>query len=343
MLILLAALACTGADAPPDAPATAPAAPTEAAPTGAAPPVVTIYSGRGESLVGPLLSRVEAETGVKVEVQYGDTAELVTRMITEGSESPADLVFAQDSGHLGALAARDLLAPLPATVTGAVDPRFKHKGDRWVGTSGRLRVLVYDTSKLTPEDMPRRLEDLADPRWQGRLGWAPGNGSFQAHVSALRHTWGDEKTQAWLASMSALEPTRYPKNSPQVEAAATGEIAIGWVNHYYLHRYDGASTTAANWSFPEAGDPGNVLMLAGVGVRKGSPDAAAAETVAAWLVSEPAQRYFATETFEYPTRPGVATHPDVPALTPDTLATIDQDWLADVGPTRTMLQDLGLQ
>jgi iron(III) transport system substrate-binding protein len=337
MLLLLAALACSEGE--PATPAPAP----DAAPPAAEAPVVTIYSGRGESLVGPLLDRITAETGVKVEVQYGKTAELVTRMITEGAESPADLVFAQDSGHLGALAARDLLAPLPESVTSQVDPRFRHKEGKWVGTSGRLRVLVYDTSKVKAEDMPRRLEELADPKWKGKLGWAPGNGSFQAHVSALRHTWGDEKTKAWLASMNELEPTRYPKNSPQVEAAAKGEIAIGWVNHYYLHRYDGESTTAANWSFPEAGDPGNVLMLAGVGVRKGSPDAAAAEKVAAWLVSEPAQQYFATETFEYPTRPGVATHPDVPALAPDTLATIEQDWLADVGPTRTMLQDLGLQ
>ena len=337
MLVLLAALACSGGDAPEASPG--PAAP----PAAAAAPVVTIYSGRGESLVGPLLQRIEEETGVEVEIQYGDTAELVTRMITEGAESPADLVFAQDSGHLGALAARDLLAPLPESITSAVDPRFKHKGDQWVGTSGRLRVLVYDTSKVEAEDMPRRLEELADPKWAGKLGWAPGNGSFQAHVSALRHSWGEEKTQAWLATMSALEPTRYPKNSPQVEAAAKGEIAIGWVNHYYLHRYDGASTTAANWSFPEARDPGNVLMLAGVGVRKGTPDAAAAEKVAAWLVSGPAQEYFATKTFEYPTRPGIATHPDVPALAPDALASIDQDWLADVGPTRTMLQDLGLQ
>ena len=335
MLLLLAVLACSD---PPDPTTSAAPAP---APTTT--PIVTIYSGRGESLVGPLLERLETETGVKVEVQYGKTAELVTRMITEGDESPADLVFAQDSGHLGALAQRDLLAPLPASITDQVDPRFRHELGQWVGTSGRLRVLVYDTSKVDPADMPRRLEELADPKWKGRLGWAPGNGSFQAHVSALRHAWGEEKTKAWLSAMQGLEPTRYPKNSPQVEAAAKGEIAIGWVNHYYLHRYDGESTTAANWTFPEAGDPGNILMLAGVGVRKGSPDAAAAERVAAWLVSEPAQQYFATETFEYPTRPGVSTHPDVPALAPDALATIDQDWLADVGPTRGMLQDLGLQ
>ncbi|MEC8425259.1 MAG: extracellular solute-binding protein, partial [Myxococcota bacterium] len=193
MLVLLAALACSEGESP-----DAPPSPT-AAPPAATTPVVTVYSGRGESLVGPLLSRVESETGVEVEIQYGDTAELVTRMITEGNESPADLIFAQDSGHLGALAARDLLAPLPESVTGAVDPRFRHSEGKWVGTSGRLRVLVYDTTKVKPEDMPRRLEELADPKWKGRIGWAPGNGSFQAHVSALRHTWGEEKTKAWLA------------------------------------------------------------------------------------------------------------------------------------------------
>lgn len=335
MLLALVALACSGGTPTPEAEAPAPA-PVDAA------PVVTIYSGRGESLVGPLLSRIESETGVKVEVQYGDTAELVTRMLTEGAESPADMIFAQDSGHLGALADKDMLQPLPADVTGAVDSRFKDAQDRWVGTSGRLRVLVVSTDAVPEAERPTRLEQLADPKWKGKLGWAPSNGSFQAHVSALRHMWGDEKTKAWLEGVKANEPTRYPKNSPQVEAAAKGEIQVGWVNHYYLHRYDGEKTKATNWSLPEAGDPGNVLMLAGVGVRKGTPDAAAAEKVAAWLVSEPAQQYFATETFEYPTRPGVATHADVPALAPDTLATVEQAWLSDLGPTRAMLQDLGL-
>ena len=177
---------------------------------------------------------------------------------------------------------------------------------------------------------------------KGRLGWAPGNGSFQAHVSALRSVWGEERTRAWLQGVSANAPTVYPKNSPQVEAAGSGAIDVGWVNHYYLYKFDHQALGVVNHSF-EPGDAGNLMMLSGAGIRAGSAQAEAAETVVAFLVSETAQQYFAEQTREYPTRPGVSTHPDVPAIAPEALVVVPQDALADVGATRTMLQELGLQ
>ena len=337
-MTLLLFIACA------EAPSVAPPAPDGAPGADGQEPVpvsgpVVIYSGRGESLVGELFERVEAETGVEVEVRYGDTPELVTLMLTEGAQSPADMIFAQDSGHLGALAERDLLRPITTSLLAEVDPRFQDAEGRWIGTSGRARVLVHNTSVT---DLPTKLAELGDPKWKGKLGWAPGNGSFQSHVSALRHIWGEEETRAWLEAVKANEPQVYPKNSPQVEAAHVGEISLGWVNHYYLHKKKTEGYQAANWSFPEAGDAGNVLMLAGVGVRAGSQRIEQAEKVIAWLVSEDVQGWFAQNTLEYPVRPGVPTHPDVPALDSLQLAEIEQAWLADLAPTRAMLQDLGL-
>lgn len=321
-------------------------APEVAEPESAAAPMskteLTIYSGRGESLVGPLFERIPADAPFTVTVQYGKTAEMVTRFLTEGEQSPADIIFAQDSGHLGVLAQRGALRALPAELLSTVDPSFRDDAGSWVGTSGRLRVLVYDGSTLTPEQLPKRLEDLAAPEWKGRVGWAPTNGSAHAHISALRHIWGEEKTQNWLASMKANSPISYPKNSPQVAAANDGAIAIGWVNHYYLHRLDSDGRKARNYSFTEAGDAGNVLMVSGVGVRKNTPNAEAAEAFVAWLLSEETQNYFAQEGFEYPTRPGVMTHPDVTPIAPDQLARVPQSKLADLGPTRAMLAELGL-
>ena len=311
----------------------------EAKPSG---PVV-VYSGRGESLVGPLFARLEAETGVDVEVRYGDTPELVTLMLTEGEQSPADIIFAQDSGHLGALSGRGMLATLDGELLGQVDERFRDEAGAWIGTSGRARVLVYNTASLSPESLPSSLKELADPRWKGKLGWAPGNGSFQSHVSALRHMWGEEETKAWLTAVAANEPTVYPKNSPQVEAAHEGAIQIGWVNHYYLHRKKTDGYKAENYSFSADGDAGNVLMLAGMGIRAGSPRAEDAAKVIAFMVSPTAQEYFAQETFEYPTRPGVKTRDGVPPVEELHLAEVEQSWLADLGPTRAMLQELGLQ
>jgi iron(III) transport system substrate-binding protein len=303
---------------------------------------VVIYSGRSESLVGELLIKAEQATGVAVEVRYGSTPELVTLMLTEGEQSPADIIFAQDSGHLGALANQGRLATLDGELLSMADGRFQDPEGRWVGTSGRARVLVYNTDVLSVEDMPDSLKALADPEWKGKLGWAPGNGSFQAHISALRHLWGEEETEAWLQAVSANEPVKYPKNSPQVEAAAKGVIQIGWVNHYYLHRSKTDDYPAENYSFSAEGDAGNILMLAGMAVREGSERGEDAEKIIAWMLSEDAQRHFANHNYEYPTRPGIATRPGVPSVDDLNLVAVDQSWLADLGPTRVMLQELGL-
>jgi iron(III) transport system substrate-binding protein len=305
-------------------------------------PTLIIYSGRGESLVGNLFERLNASGKFKVEVQYGKTGEMVTRMMAEGEACPADLIFAQDSGHLGVLAARGMLNPLPASLLDQVDPDFRDPGGTWVGTSGRLRTLVYNTDALGPETLPQSLSELADPKWKGKLGWAPSNGSLHAHISALRHSWGEDETEAWLLGVKANKPTRYPKNSPQVEAAHNGAIELGWVNHYYLHRLNPEGRKAANWSFTADGDMGNILMVSGVGIRRGSPNAAEAEALIGWLLSAETQSFFAEEGFEYPTRPGIQTHDQVPPLEGISLATVSQEHLADLGPTRELLRELGL-
>ena len=266
----------------------------------AAPTKLVIYSGRSESLVGPLIKQMREDLGLDIEVQYGKTPELTTRLLLEGAESPADLIFAQDSGHLGVMADKDVLAPLPAELFEGIDPRFKDPAGRWVGTSGRLRVLVYNSDKLKPEDLPASLKDLADPKWKGRFGWAPTNGSYQVHIAALRALWGADETRAWLEKVKANEPGGYPKNSPIVAAVNSGEAEIGWVNHYYLHRLDKEGRKAVNASFSAAEDAGNILMVSGIGIRKGSPNEEAAQRVVAWLTAEKAQGYFANETFEYP-------------------------------------------
>ncbi len=309
---------------------------------GPEPVTLTIYSGRGESLVGKLFEQIPNDAPFRVEVQYGNTAEMVTRLMTEGDQSPADIIFAQDSGHLGVLSKRGLLEELQEATLSQVDPQFQDGGGQWVGTSGRLRVLVYNQDKLSDDHLPRSLKDLADPKWKGRLGWSPTNGSFHAHVSALRHGWGEEETRVWLQAVQANLPTSYPKNSPQVVAAQDGAIELGWVNHYYLHRLSKDGRKAQNWSFPDSQDLGNILMVSGVGIRLGTPNKAAAEAFVAWLLSPTVQNYFAQEGFEYPTRPGISTHVDVPPLKPGQLAQVNQNHLADLAPTRAMLAELGL-
>lgn len=304
---------------------------------------LVVYSGRGEALVAPLFREFEEQTGIELDVRYGATPTLAAQLRLEGDKSPADLVFAQECGALGALAEAGLLAPLPADVLARVEPRFRDPGGRWVATSGRARVLVHDTRRVRPEELPRRLEDLADPRWKGRIGWAPSNASFQAHVSALRHGWGEARTRAWLEAVQRNEPRAYPKNGPIVQAVAAGEVDVGLVNHYYLHRLRRPGWTLANASFAAEGDAGNVLMISGIGVRAGSPNAGRAARLVTWLLADAQQRYFAQETYEYPVATDVPTHDDVTPLAGLRLASIDPIHLTDLAPTLELLRELGLQ
>ena len=170
-----------------------------------------------------------------------------------------------------------------------------HKANGLV-TSGRARVLVYDPSTVKPEALPKSLKDLANPKWKNQLDKI-GNASFQAHISALRHLWGEAETAQWLKDMIALEPKTYPKNSPQVKGVSNGEIQIGWVNHYYLHKLKAANPElkAANYSFTEAGDAGNLMMLSGIAITTHSKKKAAAQKLINFSSSENSQTHFTTK------------------------------------------------
>ena len=216
---------------------------------------LTIYSGRGESLVEPIIKRFEEATGITVRVRYAGTAELAAAILEEGERSPADIYFAQDAGALAALAEAGALAQLPDDVLDAVPEELRDASGRWVGTSGRARVLVYSPERVP--NPPNSIFDLVNEEWRGRVGWAPSNGSFQAFITAMRQLHGEEATEAWLRGMIANDVREYPKNSPQVQAVGDGEIDIGLVNHYYLFRFlaEDPDFPAAN-HFTDAGGAG---------------------------------------------------------------------------------------
>jgi iron(III) transport system substrate-binding protein len=318
---------------------------SDAAPAESEVAPLVVYSGRGAVLVGPLLEIFTQETGVQVDVRYDkSTQTLANRIATEGAQTKADVFFAQDSGWLGALAMAGHLQPLSQSTLEKVSAHNRDTTGHWIGTSGRARVLVYSPDRVKEAELPKTLAELPEVVAKGRFGWAPGNGSYQAHVSALRHLWGGEKTSAWLTELKALEPLVYPKNSPQVKAVSNGEIDIGWVNHYYLHKLRAANPelSAANYSFPTAGDAGNLMMLSGVAVVAHSNNKQAAGKLVDFLLGETAQGYFATKTFEYPTIAGIALHQDVPPID-DKMVRADQSHLTDLSGTLTMLRELGLQ
>ncbi len=267
---------------------------------------LTIYSGREEEIVAPLFAKFTAATGIEVQVRYGDSAELAASIAEEGENSPADVFFAQDPGSLGAV--RNLLAPLPPATLDRIDAGFRDAEGRWVGTSGRARVIVYNTDRLQEADVPDTVAALTDPAWKGRVGVAPTNASFQAFVTGMRLALGDAAARAWLTALRANGVKTYEKNAPIVEAVAAGEIDIGLVNHYYvpLVKAEQPDAPIAN-RFLRAGDPGALVSVAGAGVLATSGQAEDATAFVGWLLSDEGQRFYVDEAAEteYPLVAGI--------------------------------------
>jgi len=303
---------------------------------------LVIYSGRSESLVGALIEQFKAATGIDVKVRFASTPELAATLLEEGPNTPADLFYAQDPGGLGAV--QSMLGMISQSALDRVSPQFRASTSRWVGISGRARTLVYNTSVLSEADLPDDLFGLSDPRWKGRIGWAPSNASFQTMVTAMRKLWGETKTKTWLEGVQANDPKVYPKNAPQVAAVAAGEIDIGLVNHYYLFRFlatEGESFPVRNYH-PRGGGPGALVMVSGVGILNNTPHRAAAEKFVDFMLSTVAQQYFASVTFEYPVVEGVRTDRLLLPLADINAPRIDLADLADLAGTQTLLQAAGV-
>ncbi|HLT18859.1 MAG TPA: iron ABC transporter substrate-binding protein [Thermomicrobiales bacterium] len=305
---------------------------------------LVVYSGRSEELVRPIIERFAEETGVDVRVQYAGTAELAATLLEEGSNTPADVFFAQDAGALGAVAREGMFATLPDDILELVEPRFRSPDGLWIGISGRARVVVYNRETVSEEDIPESILDFTDPQWEGRLGWAPTNASFQSFVTALRVLEGDDVAREWLEGIRDNGVTEYSGNSQIVQAVIDGEIDAGFVNQYYLYRFEeeaGGETVAANHWYTN-GDPGALVNVAGAGIIDGAENQEAAEAFLRFLLSEEGQTYFAEETYEYPLVMGIEADPRLVPLSEIDTPDIDLSDLDDLEGTLQLLTEVGL-
>ena len=303
-----------------------------------------VYSGRSEDLIGPIVEEFEKESGIDVQVRYGDTAELAAAILEEGNNSPADVYFAQDAGALGALADADRLQPLDIEILNQVEARFRSPEGLWVGLSGRARVVVYNTNQIQPSGLPDSIWGFTDPKWKGKIGWAPTNGSFQAFVTALRVIEGEDRAREWLQGIQVNTPKVYENNTAIVDAVAKGEVEVGFVNHYYLFRFlkeQGDSFPARNYTFPN-GDIGNLVNVAGAGILNTAQRVEAGEAFIRFMLSEKAQKYFAEETTEYPLIDGIAIDPRLTPLVQIDTPDIDLSNLDDLNGTLQLLQELDI-
>lgn len=314
-----------------------------AEPTPAETTALTLYCGRTEALVAPVIAEFEAASGIDVRVNYADTQQLAATLLEEGDRSPADLFFAQDASTLGLLEAEGLLAPQPEAVLSLVAPQFRSPGGAWIGTSGRARVLAYNTARVGAAELPNSLDELTGPTWRARVGWAPENASFQSFVSAMVRLRGADAAGTWLRAMQANAPRAYPSNTPAVLAVSRGEIDVALTNHYYLYRLrdeHGADFPVANHYFRD-GRSGALVNVSGIAQLSSAAQPEAARAFVEYLLSAEAQGHFARENHEFPVIDDVATPTDLPPLAELNSPTIDLAQLGDLETAVRLLRDSG--
>ena len=305
---------------------------------------ITIYSGRSENLIGPVFEKFTTETGIEVNVRYGGTAELAATILEEGENTPADIFLAQDAGGLGALAHNNHLQEIPENIIEDVDPRLKSPDNLWVGTSGRARVVSYNTQQINSTELPSDIWEFTKPQWEGRIGWAPTNGSFQAFITTFRSIEGFEKTKEWLEDIQANNPRTYENNTSIVDALGRGEVDIGFVNHYYLFRFlEERGTDFPVQNHHTSGDAGSMINIAGLGIIDSKDLQQEILQLIEFFLTPEIQKYFVEINHEYPVIKMISIdNPLIVPLEEINTPQIDLTDLEDLEGTLNLLREAGI-
>lgn len=312
---------------------------------GTADNTVTLYTDRGSQEIGNLFEDYAKANNISVRVRIGSTGELTALLLEEGDKSPADLIYIESGGALGLLAERGMLSKLPSSVLDKVDAKFKAPGGEWVGVTGRIRTVVYNTSRINPDvDLPKDILGFTDTKWKGRIAWAPAHGETQGFITALRITMGEAATEQWLKGIQANSPRVYGNNIAITQGVASGEADVGFVNHYYVHRFiaeRGESFRARNYYFKD-GAPGSFVDISGAAILASSNDKALAEKLITYLTGPEAQKYYAEKVFEFPVAENEFQPAGVPPLSTLQPPSIDLSKLTDTQGTVQLMRRAGV-
>jgi iron(III) transport system substrate-binding protein len=311
------------------------------------PNTLILYNGQHEQTANALVAAFEQKTGIDVQVRSDDEDVLAHQIVQEGAKSPADLIYTENSPALAFLESKGLLASVDPSTLAEVASKYDSPQGDWVGVSARVSVLVYNTTLLSPTQLPTSITQLADPKWKGLLGIAPSETDFQPIVTSLDASEGPTATVNWLEALKANAGSHtYPDNETLVAQVNSGAVAIGVINNYYWYRQraeDGASAMHSAIAFFAPHDPGYVVDVSGAAVLKSSHHQADAERFLAFVVSPQGQQIIAnTDSYEYPLDPNIpAAGGQVPfaSLQPDPI-TIAQ--LGDGSTAIALLQQAQL-
>jgi iron(III) transport system substrate-binding protein len=260
----------------------------------------------GEALIGPAVDIYERKAGGDVKMRYGDSPSLSATLVEEGKNSRADLFYAQDAGSLDAIEKAGNLERLPADILNKVPARFRSRDGRWVGVTGRSRVIAYG-EKVKASELPDSPLELAEPKWKGRVGWAQ----------------------------------VFDSNVPIRDAIAKGEIDLGLLNHYYVAEAQAEDPDyPVNVHYPTK-DLGSLINVAGVGVLASSTRKEEAIEFVRTMLERPAQEYFAESSKEYPLASGVEPAKELTPLDEIPAPDIDLADLGDLKGTLDLMRDTG--
>jgi iron(III) transport system substrate-binding protein len=309
---------------------------------------LTLYNAQHEQTTNALIAAFTQQTGIRVRVKDGDEDVLTAQIEQEGSHSPADVFYSENSNWLQQLDDRGLLAPVARTTLAAVPRQDSATNGDWVGVSARVSALVYDPAKTSAAQLPTSVLQLASPQWSGKLELAPAETDFWPIVSSVAHAEGDAAALAWLRGLKANagSGSSVPDNETLTSDVSRGIADIGLINHYYFYRLRsevGASSFHAKLAYFAPGDPGYVEDISGAAVLSSSTHQVAAQKFLAFLTGPDGQRIIEqSDSFEYPIRPGVAASPQLPPLRTLKPANFTPAELGTGLDAKRLLQDVGL-
>jgi iron(III) transport system substrate-binding protein len=309
------------------------------------PNALTLYSGQHEQTTHALVAGFERATGIKVNVRSADESALGNELLQEGSNSPADVFYSENTPVLETLREHGLLGAVDRSTLAAIPARFNSPQGDWVGVSARASVLVYNTAALNPSALPSSILELALPRWRGKLAFAPSETDFQPLVTAIIRRYGAAAAERWLRGIQANART-YPDNETVVTQVNNGQSALGPIDHYYWYRLRdelGAGGVHTALHYFAAGDVGALIDVSGAAIVRSSSHQAAAQRFLAFLVSARGQEILAhSRSYEYPLRPGVAASAALPPLASLHAAASSPAELGDGAQALALEQKLGL-
>ena len=300
---------------------------------------ITVYNAQHESLAQEWVDAFTKETGIKVTVRNGSDTEMSNQIIQEGKASPADVFLTENSPAMAQVENAGLFADVDKATIDQVPAEFRPSTNKWTGIAARSTVFVYDPAKISKDQLPKSMLDLAKPEWKGKWAASPTGADFQAIVAALLELKGEEATTAWLAGMKE-NFTAYKGNSTAMKAVNAGEVDAALIYHYYY--YGDQAKTGENSKnvqpfYFKNQDPGAFVSVSGGGVLASSKNAEAAQKFLTFVTGKAGQEILKNGTsFEYAVGSGVASNDKLVPLKDLQAPTVDPAKLNSAKVTELM-------